>query len=180
MRAGANLSKTHNLTGSDRSGKESCDPERPLAGELAELKVISQQNTSDPYLIRHIRELCAATHLMCCVQVKGYLFSTFPLPLVHFSPLVGSSNTSKYFGSIDSLEHDPKRKGKLRSEGGSESSKSQNKASVQGEGEHFIRYVLQKPLWLLMANADDEVMMTYQMPPRWVTDTSSVLCFLHS
>ncbi|XP_015226951.1 PREDICTED: period circadian protein homolog 2 [Cyprinodon variegatus] len=78
----------------------------------------------------------------------------------------GSSNTSKYFGSIDSLEHDTKRKGKLRSEGGSESSKSQKKASVQGEGEHFIKYVLQKPLWLLMANADDEVMMTYQMPPR--------------
>ncbi|XP_043975634.1 period circadian protein homolog 2-like [Gambusia affinis] len=73
----------------------------------------------------------------------------------------GSSNTSKYFGSIDSLEHDPKGKGKMRNEGGSESSKS-----AQGEGEHLIKYVLQEPLWLLMANADDKVMMTYQMPSR--------------
>ncbi|MEQ2254564.1 hypothetical protein ILYODFUR_004964 [Ilyodon furcidens] len=78
----------------------------------------------------------------------------------------GSSNTSKYFGSIDSLEHDPKVKGKMRSEGGSEGNKSQPKVSVQGEGEHFIKYVLQEPLWLLMANADDKVMMTYQMPSR--------------
>uniref|UniRef100_A0A3B5LFH9 Period circadian protein homolog 2 n=1 Tax=Xiphophorus couchianus TaxID=32473 RepID=A0A3B5LFH9_9TELE len=55
----------------------------------------------------------------------------------------GSSNTSKYFGSIDSLDK-----------------------SAQGEGEHLIKYVLQEPLWLLMANADDKVMMTYQMPSR--------------
>ncbi|KAM4743487.1 LOW QUALITY PROTEIN: period circadian protein homolog 2-like [Anableps anableps] len=78
----------------------------------------------------------------------------------------GSSNTSKYFGSIDSLEHDPKGKGKMRSDGGSEGSKSQPKVSAQGEGEHLIKYVLQEPLWLLMANADDKVMMTYQMPSR--------------
>uniref|UniRef100_A0A669EA06 Period circadian protein homolog 2 n=1 Tax=Oreochromis niloticus TaxID=8128 RepID=A0A669EA06_ORENI len=56
---------------------------------------------------------------------------------VSVSP-TGSSNTSKYFGS-----------------GGSE-----------GEGEHFIKYVLQEPLWMLMANVDDKVMMTYQMPSR--------------
>uniref|UniRef100_A0A669AVE8 Period circadian protein homolog 2 n=1 Tax=Oreochromis niloticus TaxID=8128 RepID=A0A669AVE8_ORENI len=48
-----------------------------------------------------------------------------------------SSNTSKYFG-----------------------------ISSQGEGEHFIKYVLQEPLWMLMANVDDKVMMTYQMPSR--------------
>nr|AII78244.1 period 2 [Kryptolebias marmoratus] len=78
----------------------------------------------------------------------------------------GSSNTSKYFGSVDSLEHDPKGKAKIRGEGGSDGSKSQAKASAQGEGEHFIKYVLQEPLWLLMANADDKVMMTYQMPSR--------------
>uniref|UniRef100_A0AAX7TGV2 Period circadian protein homolog 2 n=1 Tax=Astatotilapia calliptera TaxID=8154 RepID=A0AAX7TGV2_ASTCA len=48
-----------------------------------------------------------------------------------------SSNTSKYFG-----------------------------ISSRGEGEHFIKYVLQEPLWLLMANVDDKVMMTYQMPSR--------------
>ncbi|KAK5601726.1 hypothetical protein CRENBAI_021490 [Crenichthys baileyi] len=78
----------------------------------------------------------------------------------------GSSNSSKCFSSIDSLDHDPKVKGKMRSEGGSEGNKSQPKVSVQGEGEHFIKYVLQEPLWLLMANADDKVMMTYQMPSR--------------
>uniref|UniRef100_A0A671VFS6 Period circadian protein homolog 2 n=1 Tax=Sparus aurata TaxID=8175 RepID=A0A671VFS6_SPAAU len=60
---------------------------------------------------------------------------------------IGSSNTSKYFGSVDSLEHDPK-------------------VPSHGDGEHFIKYVLQEPLWLLMANADDKVMMTYQMPSR--------------
>uniref|UniRef100_A0A8C5EA58 Period circadian protein homolog 2 n=1 Tax=Gouania willdenowi TaxID=441366 RepID=A0A8C5EA58_GOUWI len=68
----------------------------------------------------------------------------------YFGPrcCVGSSNTSKYFGSIDSLEHDPKAKAKVRSDG------------------HFIKYGLQQPPWLLMANADNKVMMTYQMPSR--------------
>lgn len=81
---------------------------------------------------------------------------------------IGSSNTSKYFGSVDSLEHDhqAKAKGKTRCEGGSDGGQSQLKVSSQAEGEHFIKYVLQEPLWLLMANADDKVMMTYQMPPR--------------
>lgn len=84
------------------------------------------------------------------------------------SDTVGSSNTSKYFGSVDSLEHDhkAKAKAKTRGEGGSEGGQSQSKASTQAEGEHFIKYVLQEPLWLLMANTDDKVMMTYQMPPR--------------
>ncbi|RVE64391.1 hypothetical protein OJAV_G00125410 [Oryzias javanicus] len=78
----------------------------------------------------------------------------------------GSSNTSKYFGSVDSLEHDPNGKAKMRGEGGSEGSKSQVKAPAQEDGEHFIKCVLQEPLWLLMANADEKVMMTYQMPSR--------------
>uniref|UniRef100_UPI003AAEAE49 period circadian protein homolog 2-like isoform X1 n=1 Tax=Centroberyx gerrardi TaxID=166262 RepID=UPI003AAEAE49 len=80
----------------------------------------------------------------------------------------GSSNTSKYFGSIDSLEHDTKANAKTvtRAKGGSEAGQSQGQGSAQGEGEHFIKYVLQEPLWLLMANADDKVMMTYQMPSR--------------
>lgn len=54
----------------------------------------------------------------------------------------------------------------MRGNGGSEGGQSQAKVSSQGEGEHFIKYVLQEPLWLLMANADDKVMMTYQMPSR--------------
>uniref|UniRef100_A0A8C7WPA1 Period circadian protein homolog 2 n=1 Tax=Oryzias sinensis TaxID=183150 RepID=A0A8C7WPA1_9TELE len=78
----------------------------------------------------------------------------------------GSSNTSKYFGSVDSLEHDPNGKAKMRGEGASGCTKSQVKAAAQEEGEHFIKCVLQEPLWLLMANADEEVMMTYQMPSR--------------
>lgn len=61
-----------------------------------------------------------------------------------------SSNTSKYFGSIDSSEND--LHGKKRS-------------NVE-DNEHFIKYVLQDPIWLLMANTDDKVMMTYQLPSR--------------
>lgn len=97
------------------------------------------------------------------------IFDCFP---VFLKLCIGSSNTSKYFGSIDSLEHDPKAKAKVktRSEGfcerASEGNQSQAKVSTQGDGEPFIKYVLQEPLWLLMANADDKVMMTYQMPSR--------------
>ncbi|XP_035384032.1 period circadian protein homolog 2-like isoform X2 [Electrophorus electricus] len=58
----------------------------------------------------------------------------------------GSSNTSKYFGSVDSSENNHKEK---RREDG------QN-----------LKYAVQEPLWLLMANTDDKVMMTYQVPSR--------------
>ncbi|XP_063157710.1 period circadian protein homolog 1 isoform X2 [Candoia aspera] len=67
-----------------------------------------------------------------------------------------SSNTSKYFGSVDSSEND--LRGKKRSEA--------------EDNEHFIKYVLQDPIWLLMADADDKVMMTYQLPAR---DAETVL-----
>lgn len=40
------------------------------------------------------------------------------------------------------------------------------------ESEQFIKYVLQDPIWLLMANTDDSIMMTYQLPSR---DLQSVL-----
>ncbi|XP_030648421.1 period circadian protein homolog 1a [Chanos chanos] len=61
-----------------------------------------------------------------------------------------SSNTSKYFGSVDSSENDHSHK------------------QAQGDSgeEQFIKYVLQDPIWLLMANTDDKVMMTYQLPSR--------------
>ncbi|KAM7377262.1 hypothetical protein PAMA_013857 [Pampus argenteus] len=67
------------------------------------------------------------------------------------------SHTSKYFGSIDSLENDNTRK---QPAGGS--------SSTGGDGgeEQFIKCVLQDPIWLLMANTDDKVMMTYQLPVR--------------
>uniref|UniRef100_A0A8C3LPH8 Period circadian protein homolog 2 n=1 Tax=Chrysolophus pictus TaxID=9089 RepID=A0A8C3LPH8_CHRPC len=61
-----------------------------------------------------------------------------------------TSHTSKYFGSIDSSENHHKTK---------------MKAGIE-ESEHFIKYVLQDPIWLLMANTDDTVMMTYQIPSR--------------
>lgn len=65
-----------------------------------------------------------------------------------------SSNTSKYFGSIDSSETDLRVKKKEEVE------------------QKVIRYVMQDPLWLLMANTDHEVMMSYQLPSR---DLESVL-----
>ncbi|XP_056156687.1 period circadian protein homolog 1b isoform X2 [Lampris incognitus] len=68
-----------------------------------------------------------------------------------------SSHTSKYFGSIDSSENDHSRK---QSAGGSTS------AGGSGGEEQFIKCVLQDPIWLLMANTDDKVMMTYQLPVR--------------
>uniref|UniRef100_A0A670ZWB3 Period circadian protein homolog 1-like n=1 Tax=Pseudonaja textilis TaxID=8673 RepID=A0A670ZWB3_PSETE len=61
-----------------------------------------------------------------------------------------SSNTSKYFGSVDSSENDLRAK----------------KRSEAQDNEHFMKYVLQDPIWLLMANTDDKVMMTYQLPTR--------------
>ncbi|KAM6163424.1 period circadian protein homolog 1 [Rhynchocyon petersi] len=66
-----------------------------------------------------------------------------------------SSHTSKYFGSIDSSE----------AEAGSGQARTE-------PGDQVIKYVLQDPIWLLMANADQRVMMTYQVPSR---DMASVL-----
>lgn len=60
-----------------------------------------------------------------------------------------SSHTSKYFGSIDSSE--------------AEAGAAQARAEP---GDQVIKYVLQDPIWLLMANADQRVMMTYQVPSR--------------
>uniref|UniRef100_G3Q6L3 PAS domain-containing protein n=1 Tax=Gasterosteus aculeatus aculeatus TaxID=481459 RepID=G3Q6L3_GASAC len=67
------------------------------------------------------------------------------------------SHTSKYFGSIDSSENDHSRK---QPAGGSSG------AGGDGGEEQFIKCVLQDPIWLLMANTDDKVMMTYQLPVR--------------
>ncbi|KAL1770646.1 period circadian protein-like 2 [Sigmodon hispidus] len=61
-----------------------------------------------------------------------------------------TSHTSKYFGSIDSSENNHKAK----------------MVTDMEESEQFIKYVLQDPIWLLMANTDDSIMMTYQMPSR--------------
>ncbi|MGH0184715.1 UNVERIFIED_CONTAM: hypothetical protein FKN15_015836 [Acipenser sinensis] len=69
-----------------------------------------------------------------------------------------SSHTSKYFGSIDSSENG--LGGQQRSVGRS------GAGSLAPESEQFLKCVLQDPLWLLMANADEKVMMTYQIPAR--------------
>ncbi|XP_056420521.1 period circadian protein homolog 2 isoform X2 [Hyla sarda] len=64
----------------------------------------------------------------------------------------GSSQTchsSKYFASVDSSENNQKARG-----------------STSGSRESVMKYVLQDPMWLLMANADEKVMMTYQIPQR--------------
>ncbi|XP_042770948.1 period circadian protein homolog 1 isoform X2 [Panthera leo] len=66
-----------------------------------------------------------------------------------------SSRTSKYFGSVDSSE----------AEAGTAPARAE-------PGDQVIKYVLQDPIWLLMANADQRVMMTYQVPSR---DMASVL-----
>ncbi|XP_051851701.1 period circadian protein homolog 1 isoform X3 [Antechinus flavipes] len=89
---------------------------------------------------------------------RRYDFSPSPPPPFS-SGSSQSSHTSKYFGSIDSSE--------------AEASTAQVGVDPgTGPGEQVIKYVLQDPIWLLMANADHRVMMTYQVPSR---DTASVL-----
>ncbi|XP_069831656.1 period circadian protein homolog 2 isoform X4 [Dendropsophus ebraccatus] len=60
-----------------------------------------------------------------------------------------TSHSSKYFGSVDSSENNQKTRG-----------------TTSRSGESVMKYVLQDPMWLLMANADEKVMMTYQIPLR--------------
>ncbi|KAG1969119.1 period circadian protein homolog 2 isoform X1 [Pimephales promelas] len=67
----------------------------------------------------------------------------------------GSNNSSNYFGSVDSSQKSHKAKGQgsiLR--------------SGALDGKEKLKYVLQDPPWLLMANADEDVMMSYQLPSR--------------
>ncbi|XP_058044995.1 period circadian protein homolog 2 [Ahaetulla prasina] len=60
-----------------------------------------------------------------------------------------TSHISNYIGSINSSENNPK-----------------TKCSQMEEDVQYIKSALQDPLWLLTANADDTVMMTYQIPSR--------------
>ncbi|XP_034038560.1 period circadian protein homolog 2 isoform X2 [Thalassophryne amazonica] len=70
----------------------------------------------------------------------------------------GSNNSSKYFGSVDSSQNSQKVKGHLSSSKGRPAESEQNP--------NLVKYVLQDPVWLLTANTDDKVMMTYQLPSR--------------
>ncbi|XP_027876569.1 period circadian protein homolog 2-like isoform X2 [Xiphophorus couchianus] len=66
----------------------------------------------------------------------------------------GSNNSSKYFGSVDSSQSSQKHKGLLRS--------SEERPAETG----LLKCVLQDPVWLLKANTDEKVMMTYELPSR--------------
>ncbi|XP_027731062.1 period circadian protein homolog 2 isoform X2 [Vombatus ursinus] len=61
-----------------------------------------------------------------------------------------TSHTSKYFGSVDSSENSHRAK----------------LTAGLPESEQFLKCILQDPVWLLMANTDSDVMMTYQLPSR--------------
>ncbi|CAJ1072275.1 period circadian protein homolog 2 isoform X5 [Xyrichtys novacula] len=69
----------------------------------------------------------------------------------------GSHNSSKYFGSVDSSQNSQRVKGHLSSNDGQQ---------LEMEQSENFKCVLHDPLWLLTANADDNVMMTYQLPSR--------------
>ncbi|KAM4728951.1 period circadian protein homolog 2 isoform 2-T3 [Anableps anableps] len=66
----------------------------------------------------------------------------------------GSNNSSKYFGSVDSSQSSQKPKGLPRSS-------EERPAETE-----LLKCVLQDPVWLLMANTDEKVMMTYELPSR--------------
>ncbi|XP_061878597.1 period circadian protein homolog 2 isoform X1 [Entelurus aequoreus] len=63
------------------------------------------------------------------------------------------SNSSKYFGSVDSSQNSQKVKG-------------HSSSSEMEQSDHVMKYALQDPICLLMAKADNKVMMTYQLPSR--------------
>ncbi|XP_048019281.1 period circadian protein homolog 2 isoform X1 [Megalobrama amblycephala] len=65
-----------------------------------------------------------------------------------------SNNSSNYFGSVDSSQKSRKAKGQG------------SVALALDRSENLIKYVLQDPPWLLMANVDEDVMMSYQLPSR--------------
>uniref|UniRef100_A0A8C5MJD8 Period circadian protein homolog 2 n=1 Tax=Leptobrachium leishanense TaxID=445787 RepID=A0A8C5MJD8_9ANUR len=69
-----------------------------------------------------------------------------------------TSCSSKYFGSVDSSENNQLLK------------KTQGKETASTKT--AIKYILQDPMWLLMANADENVMINYQIPLR---DVDSIL-----
>ncbi|KAM8849852.1 period circadian protein homolog 2 isoform 2-T3 [Spinachia spinachia] len=67
----------------------------------------------------------------------------------------GSDNSSKYFGSVDSSQNSNKVNGHL--------SGSEGRPVEMDQRENLP---LQDPLWMLTANIDDKVMMTYELPLR--------------
>lgn len=72
--------------------------------------------------------------------------------------LLPGSNSSNYFGSVDSSQNSQKVK--------CHTSSSEKIPMEVDQSEKVVKYVLQDPLWLLTANTDEKVMMTYQLPSR--------------
>lgn len=70
------------------------------------------------------------------------------------SRLSGSNNSSSYFGSVDSSQNSQKVNSR------------EGRAVEVDQSRQSIKSVLQDPLWLLSANTDEELMMTYQLPSR--------------
>ncbi|XP_075953885.1 period circadian protein homolog 2 [Anarhichas minor] len=66
-----------------------------------------------------------------------------------------SNNSSQYFGSVDSSQNSKKVNGHL--------SGSEGRPVEMDQRDHLL---LQDPLWLLTANTDDKIMMTYELPSR--------------
>uniref|UniRef100_A0A8K9VAY5 Period circadian protein homolog 2 n=1 Tax=Oncorhynchus mykiss TaxID=8022 RepID=A0A8K9VAY5_ONCMY len=77
-----------------------------------------------------------------------------------------SNNSSNYFGTVDSSQNSCQQV-KVRSSGGSGGSASEGRP-MEVEESQYDKYVLQDPPWLVTANADDKVMLTYQMPSRGI------------
>nr|XP_046178187.1 period circadian protein homolog 2-like isoform X2 [Oncorhynchus gorbuscha] len=77
-----------------------------------------------------------------------------------------NNNSSNYFGTVDSSQNSCQQV-KVHSSGGSGGSASEGRP-MEVEESQYDKYVLQDPPWLVTANADDKVMLTYQMPSRGI------------
>uniref|UniRef100_A0A673HCD3 Period circadian protein homolog 2 n=1 Tax=Sinocyclocheilus rhinocerous TaxID=307959 RepID=A0A673HCD3_9TELE len=88
--------------------------------------------------------------------------STFPIAYPAVMPgyplQMYPNNSSNYFGSVDSSQKSHKAKQQVSGSGSG--------ALALDGSETLIKYALQDPLWLLMANVDEDVMMPYQLPSR--------------
>uniref|UniRef100_A0A4W5QS66 Period circadian protein homolog 2 n=1 Tax=Hucho hucho TaxID=62062 RepID=A0A4W5QS66_9TELE len=73
------------------------------------------------------------------------------------------NNSSNYFGTVDSSQ-----KVKVHSSGGGSGGSVSEGRPMEVEQSQCDKYVLQDPPWLVTANADDKVMLTYQMPSRGI------------
>ncbi|XP_056599258.1 period circadian protein homolog 2 isoform X2 [Triplophysa dalaica] len=67
-----------------------------------------------------------------------------------------SNNSSSYFGSVDSSQKSHKAKGQASGTG----------SGLLEGSENLIKYALTDPMCLLMANVDENVTMSYQLPSR--------------